>query len=411
MSIRDELLAVTQTQARRQAEARIPKAWRAGERRNQDGTADVTSQPYEDGQEVEERQLLTDHGYDPDRYVIVGGWRTSSWTAYKPREYRRNTEGGDADDDLEAFTFTARAYKFKVAPRPAGQTANDIADLVAQIRAPDRPRATRAKTTWADDGAFVHGFGDLQIGKMENPLEELVPRFQENVAQGLNIYLSRKPRQEHVHLPFLGDCIEGNQSQGGRNMWRTTLTMTEQVRVLRRLMLAAIQAYAPHCKRLTVVSVPGNHDEASSRNLPTRMDDSWATETLVSVSEALTMSKEYAHVECYTPGVDEGHVTLNVGGAWVTHIHGHQISSRGKHFEWWKDQHWHDQDSGLSTVMFRGHEHTGQYEEQGKFTALAWPALETRSIWFEHKRGIKGRPGTFALDISNGHIDGLHRIK
>lgn len=409
MSIRDELLAVSQAEERKRAEAQIPKAWRASERRNQDGTADITSRPYTDDQEVEERKLLEDHGYDPDLYVMVGGWRTSSWTAYKPKEYRRTTEDGDADDDLEAFTFTARAYKFKVAPRPPGQTGRDIDELIAAIRTPGQPRKTK-RQTWATDGAYVHGFGDLQIGKYESPLEELVPRFQENIQQGVDLYASRKGRQEHVHLPYLGDCIEGVNSQGGKNRWRTTLTMTEQVRVLRRLMLYSIQAYAPHCKRLTVVSVPGNHDESFSRDLTTRSDDSWAVESLVAVDDALKVSSDYSHVETYVPGPDQRTVTLAVGGANITHLHGDQ-HRRGKHFEWFGKQNFHRQDAGNATITFRGHEHTGQYEEHGIYTGIAWPALETRSVWFEEIAGVQGRPGTFALDISQGHIDGLHRIK
>ena len=110
MNIKDDLLKTRQAEAVKQAEARIPKAWRAGERHNDDGTTDVTSRPYDGSYEASEAALLEDHGYDPDTHTIIGGWRQSSWTAYKPKEYRQNTGG---DDDQSAYTFTAKAYKFK----------------------------------------------------------------------------------------------------------------------------------------------------------------------------------------------------------------------------------------------------------------------------------------------------------
>lgn len=417
MSIADDLLATSQAQVQRKVLAAAPKSYRPGDvKENEDGTSTVTSNPSQEPNPKHD-QLLIEHGYDPERDMIVGPINSRSWNVYRPYEYRQLTAPKRDDETREAYderldqAWKGKFYyhRFNTVPRPNGETKAGVEELIAVIKSPGGPRKT-TRQTWSDDGAYVHGFGDLQIGKYESPLEDLVPRFQENIQQGVDLYASRKGRQEHVHLPYLGDCIEGNQSQGGKNMWRTTLTMTEQVRVLRRLMLYSIQAYAPHCKRLTVVSVPGNHDHAFSRNLTTRSDDSWAVEALVAVDDALKVSSDYQHVEAYIPGPDERTVTLAVGGANITHLHGDQ-HRRGKHFEWFGKQNFHRQDAGNATITFRGHEHTGQYEEHGHYTALAWPALETRSVWFEEIAGVQGRPGTFALDITKGHIDGLHRIK
>lgn len=409
MSAIDDLTATRQAEAQKQAEARIPKAWRAGEKRNDDGTTDVTSRPYDDAQDVEERQLLEDHGYDPDRHIIVGGWRTSSWTAYKPKEYRRNTEDGDTDEDLGAFTFTARAYKFKVQARPQGETAGDVEALVKALdkwKPPARP-----KRPTVDTSAYVYAVGDTQIGKLESPTAELVALFKAHVDQAASEYRALRDRPAHVHIAWTGDCIEGVNSQGGKNRWRTVLTMTEQVRILQRLMIYAVKAFAPHCDRLTVVSVPGNHDEAFSRDLGTRSDDSWAVQALVSVQDALELSENPAlqAVECYVPGPDQHGVTLEVGGAVIAHVHGHQFRAR-KEYEWWQGQAFGGQDEGQATVLLHGHQHHYQIEEEGHRVRICTPAMEKESVWWKHLKGTPGSPGSLIIHIEDGRPTTVRRL-
>lgn len=407
MSIQNELLKTTQAEARRKAEARIPKAWRAGERHNDDGTSDVTSRPYEDSYEASEAALLVDHGYDPDTHMIIGGWRQSSWTAYKPAEYRELSDpDGDAED---AFTFTAKAFKFKVAKRPEGQSASDVSALVSSLdkwKPPAKP-----KRPAVEDGALILAIGDTQIGKIESPLDDLVDLFKAHVDQAVAEYQAMKHRPGHVHLAWLGDCIEGQESQGGKNRWRTVLTMTEQVRVLQRLMVYAVKAFAPHCNRLTVVSVPGNHDEAARRDLGTRADDSWAVQALVSVEDALSLSENPAleKVECYVPGPDQHGVTLDVGGATIAHVHGHQFRPR-KEYDWWQGQAFGGQDEGQANVLLHGHQHHYQVEEDGMRTRICTPAMEKESVWWKHKTGTPGNPGSLIIHIEESRPSAIRRL-
>lgn len=404
MNIKDDLLKTTQAAARKQAEARIPKAWRAGERHNDDGTTDVTSRPYEGSYEASEDALLRDHGYDPDTHMIVGGWRQSAWTAYKPKEYRENTGG---NDDQSAYTFTAKAYKFKVAKRPEGSTASDVAALVSSM---DAWTPTPAQGT-TGTGAFILAIGDTQIGKLESPLDELANLFTNHVDKALAEYLALPDRPGHVHIAWLGDCIEGQESQGGKNRWRTVLTMTEQVRVLQRFMIYAIKAFAAQCDRLTVISVPGNHDEAAHRDLSTRSDDSWAVQALVSVEDALALSDNPAlsRVECYVPGPDQHGVTLGIGGCTIAHVHGHQFRPR-KEYEWWQGQAFGGQDEGQADVLLHGHQHHYQVEEQGHRTRICTPAMEKESVWWKHATGTPGNPGSLIIHITDGRPSTIKRL-
>lgn len=217
---------------------------------------------------------------------------------------------------------------------------------------------------------------------------------------------------EHLHIAWLGDCIEGVNSQGGKLRWRTTLTLTEQVRVLQRYMMYAIEVLAPHAKRLTVSSIPGNHDEANGRDLQTRMDDSWAVQALVSVEDAITFSRreDLKHVECYVPGPDQQGVTLEVGGMTVASVHGHQFRSTAKAFDWWKGQHFGGQDEGQADLLLHGHFHHWETEEQGKRLRVCVPAMEAESVWWKHRTGTPGNPGSLLLRIRRGRVDRIDRL-
>ena len=126
------------------------------------------------------------------------------------------------------------------------------------------------------DGAFVYAVGDLQLGKVDGDgTEGIVRRFRESLAAAVAEAKRCRSEYAHIYLPWLGDCVEGMVAQGGRNAWRTELTLTEQIDLLENLMLMQVQAFAPLARRVVVSSVPGNHDE-TGRQFTTRVDDSHA---------------------------------------------------------------------------------------------------------------------------------------
>jgi hypothetical protein len=403
LSIADDLLKTRQNELKASAKAKIPKSWRAGERANGDGTIDRTSDVYDDAN-VPRTQLLIDHGYDPEKYVIVGAVGHSSWTAYLPKEYRTLSDPkGDVED---AFTFTAHAFKFKVVERSLGNTPADIDELVKGLDSRE-PYQPPFKITMPG-GAWIFAIGDMQFGKLESPLEETAERFVRYVDEAA-LHIGKA---SHVHIALLGDCIEGMNSQGGKLRWRTSLTLTEQVRVVRRLVMYAVEAFAPMCDRLTIASIPGNHDEAGSRDLHTRSDDSWAIEAVVAVEDAISMSKrqDLKHVEIYVPGPDQHGVVMEVGGMRVAHIHGHQ-HPMGKHWAWMSGQSLGRQPEGEADLLLEGHWHHFQHDEEGHREYVGVPAVETESVWWKHKKGTPGNPGALILRIKDGKLASTHRLR
>ena len=408
-SLGEQLLQTRQAKLNKAVEEAAPKAWKAG-KTTIDGQTTVTSKPYRAEQSPEHTKLLEDHGYDPERFKIVGPIRQSSWTAYIPEANR---------DESGEFVFQAKAYKFQVIERPEGELSIDELIEAIDNRTPYEfdgdAREPRGQGVLDPDVPYVVALGDTQIGKVENDTTELLDRvFQllDRAAKPLLLYKMRTGETfKHVHMAWLGDCIEGMNSQGGRLRWRTTLTITEQVKILRRVMLYAVELFAPLTDRLTVISVPGNHDEASSRDMDTRMDDSWAVEALNQVSDAIQYNEErFGHVECYVPGPDEQGVVMEVGNTVVAHIHGHTIRA-GQHFKWWAGQALGGTDYGRATLLLQGHLHHWHFEEDGFRKWMGVSALERISIWWLQKTGTGGSPGLVTFQLWENEITNLSKLE
>ena len=404
MSLKDAFLRTRQAALDIAVERARPKTWKAG-RVTQDGVTTVTTDPVAaDTPDGTHAELLAAHGFDPARYRIVGPIRSTRWTAYLPREYRTNSVEGEPVED--AFTFQAKASRFQVVERAEGELSIDELVQVVNNYQPGEPPAP---AEFMEPGeAYVVAAGDAQAGKLENPTEELIGRLLDYMHKAVEPLRGRKV--EHIHLAWLGDACEGMNSQGGSLRWRTTLTMTEQVRLIRRLMLKQIEILAPYAERLTVVSVGGNHDEGYSRDLKTREDDSWAVEALNMVADALEFNPAFSHVECYVPGPDEQGVVMDVAGTVIAHVHGHKIKP-GKWREWWAGQALGRQAYGEADLLLQGHMHHWQVSEDGDRKWICVPAMESGSTWWRDSTGTWGSPGILTFKTKDGRIRDMTKIE
>lgn len=234
--------------------------------------------------------------------------------------------------------------------------------------------------------------------------EGIVKRYRESLQKAVDKLNSLDHMVSEILISWVGDCIEGMVSQGGRNSRRTELTTTQQVRLLRKLMTETIMAFAPLSSKVTVVSVPGNHDEAQREPVSTDPSDSWAVDALVAVSEALKFNTEaFGHVECKMVPYDEMTTTVEVAGTKIGHAHGHQWT-RGKHFDWWSGQHWGGHEVGDADILLAGHFHTGLYEQENKKYFIRVPSMEKESTYFRHKTGKIGNPSAVTFLTKNGKL-------
>ena len=216
----------------------------------------------------------------------------------------------------------------------------------------------------------------------------------------------------HVHIAWMGDHVEGFNSQGGANAWRTKLTLTEQIRLTRRIMLHALELFAPLANRVTMAAVPGNHGEAvrfDGKGV-TRYDDSHDTESLIAVADAAKLSGKFGHVEFYTPDTDELTVLLEVAGTKIAHAHGHQWRP-GKQFEWWAGQAFNRESSmHVADVLLAGHLHHDHIERDGSRLFIGAPAMEAESTWFRHRKGTGGCPGLITAVVKDGLVTPIELV-
>lgn len=321
-------------------------------------------------------------GIIPDGYVA-----TMLTAKYNPHAWTRDTAKDDDGKKTPAVTRGAWSYTFKISQRVDRQTLVD--DLIQLTKR----KATKHVTT-TTDGLFVFALGDSQLGKPDGDgTDGIIRAWTQSLATARTAWVAE--RRPSVLIAGLGDHLEGNQSQGGRNFYRSELTITEQLRLFRRMLLRTIDTFieAPH---ITVGVVNGNHDDVQ-RFQTTDASDGHATESTIAVGEAMALNPtRYGHVSIYVPGKDEDHLVLEVNGTNFVLIHGHQWA-RGKAMEWWEKQTFNNQPAGAGHILLHGHEHEFQISSRRDRLIICTPALESESTWFKQKQGAVGRRGALTF--------------
>ena len=306
-------------------------------------------------------------------------------------------------DELGNRLYTTYRYKLE----PVAQKL-DMEDLISRVR------HTHPIPREKSDGAhwFVFQAGDQQIGKRsrDGSTEQIMERYFDSVQNAVDEYGHLKRHGiAGVQISFPGDCLEGVVSQGGKNLWLTQETITEQTRILRRAILATVEAFAPLTSSVKVDVVNGNHDQ-SGRDMNTYPGDGWATECAIAVQDALSMNQSaYGHVEVRVPDKWSGSMTVPVGDTVVTVVHGHQWS-RGKGMVWLRDQDFGHQAARGTQVLQHGHIHTWELETTREVTRVASPTYDCGSDWFREIRGGDAKRGGLAYLLKSGEVSRMSLV-
>lgn len=373
-----------------------PSGWEPGVKYDATGAMTVTTAPVPQVHgEADWHRLISDLGAR-----VPQGWRVRLDEArFDPAAWTREAEGEDA------VTRPVWRYRFKIEPAGSTVNADELLDVVAKWK------PAKANTKPVDDGcAFVVAYADTQIGKpdgdgTEGTVHRILTKTDAAVAR-LKLLRKMGRQPARIVIALLGDHIEGFNSQGGRLAWRNELTLTEMVRVWRRTLLHIVKTFADFGLPVTVVVIPGNHDEAVRTGdiMATRYDDSWAIDAASAVADTLT-EVGFDHVGFVFPGRDELTVTLDVAGTIVGFAHGHQ--TRGKAMTWWANQSHGMQPVGSATLLLTGHFHHLKVEQSGIKTWMQAPALDGGSTWFRHGSGADAPAGLITLTVGNGGWDDL----
>ncbi|QFG14081.1 MRE11 double-strand break endo/exonuclease [Mycobacterium phage Curiosium] len=379
---------------------------------NRGATIDTGTVYQEPGQPPEYAEILRQVGRDPERFRLVEILSEKHWQVpYRP--YVRDDDGQPIFNEfgkprLEEQEFRwAASYKLRVEPIDPG-AAGDLEALIADARkAPtmDQPAALGEASHW-----YVFQAGDLQLGKRsrDGSTEQIVERFVQSLEAAGRQYRELLWRGiAGVQISMPGDCIEGVVSQKGANSWLTQETITEQVRLLRRLMLEAVDTFRrAGAPRIYLDVVNGNHCQAN-RQWNTNPGDGWATEAAIAVSDAMKLNTEaYGHVEVRVPDAWSGSMTVPVGDTVVTVMHGHQ-TTKGKALDWIAKQAVHNQPAGACQVLQHGHWHVGAVEMHATKTIVCSPTFDCGSDWFRERQGGESRRGALTYLLRSGEVSNL----
>lgn len=327
--------------------------------------------------------------------TIPDGWTCRMTEArYDPAAWHRDAQGEDA------VTRPVWRYRFQIIP--AARTIN-VEELLDAIRKPPAKAAPVVEAACT----YTVAAGDLQLGKPDGDGSAgTVMRFLTAHERALHRWKAlRKAGKcgDNVALLWVGDCIEGTESQGSRLLARLDLLVTEQVRVYRRLMLRQVQDYLQAGARVRVAVVPGNHDEAKrvGDQMATRFDDSWAVEGAAAVADALEVAGYGDQVAFLFPQRDSLTVTLDLSGTVVGLLHGHQ--TRGKMSQWLAGQSLGRQAVGhASDLVVSGHFHHLRIEQIGPVTHVQVPAMDGGSVWWRERTGLDAAPGMVTMLVGGG---------
>lgn len=325
--------------------------------------------------------LLRALGHDPEVWRFAG----------PPAVYKKLD-----DEGLESFT----TYRYKLEA-----VTSTVKDLLGRIKSHSLTR-TPGKPA---GGAFTFQSSDLQLGKSDNGgTTDTVDGYLVSVGRAVEKLREAKTRRSigTAHLIFAGDCIEGNQSQGGRNMWRTDLTVTEQTRVFRHLLYKTIEAFAGEADTLLVDVVNGNHDEVQ-RFQTTRPDDGHATEAAIAVREGLLLNPDaFGHVQVRVPPIDQGYMTVPVGDTVFTIAHGHQWR-RNQAMAWWSGQAFYEQNPGGAHILAHGHFHEFEVQRAGGRMRICSPTYDQGSNYYRELTGAFSPPGGLTYVTEAGTFSDL----
>ena len=365
---------------------KTPSGWEAGIKYEPDGSRIVTTAAVP---ETDDYAGLVEKisGQIPDGYRV-----RLAEARVDPAAWHRDGEGEDA------VTRPIVRYRFVVELAPKSVPIDDL------LKAVGRRRGSNPVSLGDSVGTYLVAAGDLQLGKPDGGgTAATIDRVIASHEASLDRYKALRKRGivDEVVLPWLGDCIEGTNSQGGNLIARLDITITEAVRVYRRLMMRQVTDYAKVASKVTVAVVPGNHDEAvrMGNQMATRYDDSWAIEGASQVADAMELAG-YDNVTWVFPGIDELDLCIDIAGTRIGLLHGHQ--TKGKMETWLGGAAVQRRAIGTADVVLSGHYHHLKIQQIGPTTHIQVPAMDGGSLWWRHKGGTDAPPGMVTAVLNNG---------
>ena len=381
MSIADDIAALTAPGAQGSdlRQLNTPEGWRP--RLEVDASGGFVISKARSAAEIPDAvDILKEFNLDPDSWRVVSV-RKSQWQRY--------------DGEM------LEAQKINIVPADFQSGSDeDREKLIAEIKK-WRPRAGiktatggLAYTSCSSDTQLGKDAGDGSSGtvrRFRNGIDESVNRFKELTKTGRNM--------GSIFLPEIGDCIEGSSSQHGRLLQQSDLGVSFQVRLGRRLLLERVKAHAPLSDDVTVLLLPGNHDETHRIQITDPVDN-WQIEIGSAVQDACAENPALAHIKFRYPERENSTLAIKFGDTVLGLAHGHQFKDAEK---WLSGQALGQTPVGAADILLTAHYHHFQAKQLGKRVWLQTPAMDGGSPWFKNSRGLDAPAGLLSFVFGDGY--------
>lgn len=341
-------------------------------------------------------------GFEPR--LVEARYDPVAWTRDQPY-----TSVAGKASPTPATTRPAWRYRFAIVPvgdRALG--AEDLATLVKLARQHSRksvPKEPRARTR-------VVVLADAQIGKMDHRggTEEFLNRVQLLLA-ALEKEIRAVPCEDAVILDP-GDLCEGFENTE-QQRFTNTLSLPQQLDVARAFLLEGTGRISRLHSKTLVATVPSNHTQwRRGKNLLGRPGDDFGLSVHRAVADAMALAGR-DDVSFVIPDVWSESLALQVRGAVIGLVHGHQANSPDRFPDWWGKQVHGDGPLAAASIVVSGHFHhlriqpTGRMNGRSKWWLQA-PTLDNGSAWVANAMGSDSEAGLLTFTVNDdGSWDNL----
>lgn len=260
--------------------------------------------------------------------------------------------------------------------------------------------------------AAILNMADLQIGKAE----QRGGGTPETIA---SVKASVEKFVQHIRETGVGAAVLVDNGDPIENVFNVPsqlvtndLSVPDQIRVFRRLMLDAIKRVAPIVKTLYYVSIPSNHGAARTgyKSPGGTVDADFGLEISYQIEDAIAENPHLRNVKFVRPEALSETAELEVSGTKLAFNHGHQSGGVFKHGNWWRG-HDHGRMAGWDADIFVfGHFHTSAVYQSGNGRwVVGCASSDPGSDWFTNRTGESATRGMTAFDVLDGKIIN-HRI-
>lgn len=336
------------------------------------------------------KEFLEKEGLSPDEWQVTG-FRRSEWTS-------------PTGDTLESVRFSFS----RVAPESSSSLVlPDLDDLHKSVK---KAKTKKPKKVESNGLTVVGMLADPQVGKhdLNGGTERILQNLEESLDKWVDYIKTHKP--EEIILLDLGDAIENFECVASEE--RTNdLSLTEQLRVWRRVFWSWIYTAASLAPKVKVASVPSNHCQVRrGKNRMGHPDDDYGIEILTQVADMASVYPEkYGHVEFYTPqGYSESLTITSVSGKVVGAAHGHQVSKPDALEGWLARQALGENPVSYADLVAFGHFHHLTVREYGRNkTYFIAPSSDPGSYWYSNNSGNYSKNGVLTLTLDESGWDNM----